>query len=173
MGRLHPQLRSFVEDMARCVATYGDRSPALLWTEADHHFLALYRSWSRTRTAAGGSGAPAVPGPEPVPAGAEAAPLAAALGDALGREVRASYRMCTPDAPTGPDAPGDAEACVIVVDGACDVRVWPTADTTAAALSLRLRAGQSLLVPARHVYATSGARIPTVLLILALGEQTW
>ncbi|MFE7311555.1 hypothetical protein ACFU7T_00350 [Streptomyces sp. NPDC057555] len=165
---LPPVLQSFVDELALCVATHGDKGSALLWTEADEHLLLLYHVWLLDRMSSM-HGVP-VSG-APVAAGSESARLTTALGQVLGRAVRAYYHVLPAGGASERIGFGDDEATLSVAEGACRVRLWPITGDEQAAPDLRLREGQSLFVPGGHVYAVSDVHTPTVLMALVLGEQ--
>ncbi|MFK0293508.1 hypothetical protein ACIQU6_23920 [Streptomyces sp. NPDC090442] len=182
-SRLPPVLQSFVDELALCVATYGDKGAALLWTEADEHLLLLYHVWLLDRLAS----MPGVPGPGtpvsgmpvpgvpasrvPIAAGPEAAPLVAALGRNLGCLARAYYHVLPAGGASDRVGFGDDEVTLSVAEGACRLRLWSLAGAECAAPDLRLREGESLFVPAGHVYEVSDVHTPTVLVVLVLGEE--
>ncbi|MFB7632553.1 hypothetical protein ACFC0M_16635 [Streptomyces sp. NPDC056149] len=177
-SRLPPVLQSFVDELALCVATYGDKGAALLWTEADEHLLLLYHVWLLDRL----SWMSGIPGPgvpvsgvpasgAPVAAGPEAAPLVAALGRNLGCSVRAYYHVLPAGGGSDRVGFGEDEVTLSVAEGACRLRLWSLTGAECAAPDLRLREGESLYVPAGHVYEVSDVHTPTVLVVLVLGEE--
>jgi hypothetical protein len=169
-SRLPQPLESFVQELALCVATNGDKGPALLWAEDTRSLPALQRL-------AGGGGTGEATGDVRVPAAdAGTGRLAAALGRLLDLPVRPFYRLLGPRQLAGPHSGGGAERTLTVLDGACRCDLFreggPPEPEKAreAVLDLRLRAGATLFVPRGHAYRLSDVHTPTVLLELELGE---
>lgn len=179
--RLEKPLESFVEELALCVATHGDKGPALLWPEDFNTLPELLRisrpayprtSWRRAGDLpAGATGEhpeqPGVPTPE-------AELLSSALGERLGLRVRPSYWFLRSMSVGGRQASGAVERILTVLEGACRCKL--TRETGAHdagphdTVDLRLRAGGTLFVPRDHAYELLDVHTPTVLLELALGE---
>ncbi|MEV1025607.1 hypothetical protein [Streptomyces sp. NPDC050264] len=180
--RLEKPLDSFVREIALCVATHGDKGPALFWPEDFDTLPELqrlarsgrppegrpYRGGARSRRSDGQTQRLGAADPE-------TELLAAALGELLDLRVRASYRFLPSAAVGARQASAAAEYIVTVLEGACRCRV--TRDTGVAggpagdAVDLRLRAGGTLFVPRDHAYGLLDVHTPTVLMELVLGEQ--
>ncbi|MET9498466.1 hypothetical protein [Streptomyces sp. NPDC006552] len=179
--RLDKPLDAFVREIALCVATNGDKGPALFWPENLRTLPALQRLARSGRPPGDGSRAPgprvspaAGPPRQPGAVGPEAELLAAALGEQLGLLVRPSYRFLSCGAVGARQASCAAEYMVTVLDGACRCRVTRDADAAGEspkdAVDLRLRAGGTLFVPRGHAYDLLDVHTPTVLMELVLNE---
>lgn len=164
---LSPPFRAFVAELALCVATYGDKGPALLWPAGAEQLPDLLTPAVRRGDAAGAGRGPAgSSGASPRPTDR----LTAALGRLLDLRVRAHWHVLAPGADDGPWTWDGAECALTVVEGAlrCHLRVPLRA--AAPVLELRLRAGGTLFVPRGHDYRLSDVHTPTVLLALVLGD---
>ncbi|MFJ8823137.1 hypothetical protein ACIREE_15270 [Streptomyces sp. NPDC102467] len=179
--RLEKPLDSFVREIALCVATNGDKGPALFWPENFHTLPELQRLARSVRPPGGwpyGAGTWLSPTDGPPrrsgAVGPEAEGLAAALGELLGLLVRPSYRFLPSAAVGARQASRTAEYMVTVLDGACRCRVTRDADAAGGppsdAVDLRLRAGGTLFVPRDHAYDLLDVHTPTVLMELVLSE---
>ncbi|GFH67771.1 hypothetical protein Srut_42850 [Streptomyces rutgersensis] len=157
-------LRSFVEELALCVAANGGRGAALLWPEDPMTLPALQ-----------GIPRPARPAPDAnstVPGGPGTEELAAELGRRLQLRVRPFFRFLSPDSPVVERAPIGAESTVTVLEGACRCVLSRVGEDPAPGpshpLGMRLRSGGTLFVPQVHTYRLSDIHVPTTLLGLDL-----
>lgn len=177
-GRLAKPLESFVQELALCVATNGDKGPALLWPEDFDTLPELLRV---ARPAYPAEGWPGAAGPSPSGGrpgrpgapGAEVELLASTLGGLLGLRVRPSYRFMPSLSVGERQASGGAERTLTVLEGACRCRLTRGDGAEDAGprgtVNLRLRAGGTLFVPRGHAYGLLDVHTPTVLLELELG----
>ncbi|MYT68229.1 MULTISPECIES: hypothetical protein [unclassified Streptomyces] len=187
--RLEEPLDSFVREIALCVATNGDKGPALFWPENSDTLPELQRlarsvcppdGWpaavGNPGFRAAGTGPARVKGllPQSATIGPKAELLAATIGDVLGLPVRASYRFLPSAAIGARQASGAAEYVVTVLNGACRCRVTRDGNASAGpgrgAVDLRLRGGGTLFVPRNHAYDLLDVHTPTVLMELVLGD---
>ncbi|MGW1618104.1 hypothetical protein [Streptomyces sp. NPDC002172] len=177
--RLVKPLESFVQELALCVATNGDRGPALLWPEDSETLPELLRiarlAYHQERWPYASDAAPprTDEGPqEPGAPGEEAEPLllASALGALLELRVRPSFRFMHSMSVGEQQASSTVEYIVTVLEGACRCRLTRTDGIPGSTVDLRLRAGGTLFVPRDHAYALLDVHTPTVLLELLLGE---
>lgn len=157
-------LRSFVDELALCVAANGGRGAALLWPEDPMTLPALQ-----------GIPRPARPAPDAnstVPGGPGTEELAAELGRRLQLRVRPSFRFLSPDSPVVENVPNGAESTVTVLEGACRCVLSRVGEDPAPGpshpLGMRLRSGGTLFVPQVHTYRLSEIHVPTTLLRLDL-----
>ncbi|MFJ3497808.1 hypothetical protein ACIPPJ_30045 [Streptomyces sp. NPDC086091] len=175
--RLVKPLESFVQELALCVATNGDRGPALLWPEDYETLPELLRiaqpayEQQRWRYASD----PALPRADGGPGGhrdpeTEPHMLASALGALLELRVRPSFRFMHSMSVGGQQASSTVEYIVTVLEGACRCRLTRTDGAPQSTVDLRLRAGGTLFVPRDHAYALLDVHTPTVLMELLLGE---
>ncbi|MER7970952.1 MULTISPECIES: hypothetical protein [unclassified Streptomyces] len=179
--RLEKPLESFVQELALCVATNGDKGPALLWPEDFDTLPELLRiarpSYPRKGwpyAAENGPPPPDEPQERPAAPGSRAELLASSLGELLGLRVRPAFRFMRSLSVGGRRTSDGTECTVTVLEGAC--RCTLTRGEGApdsgprGTVDLRLRAGGTLFVPRDHVYSLLDVHTPTVLLELVLGE---
>jgi hypothetical protein len=168
-SRLPEPLESFVEELALCVATNGDKGPALLWPEDARSLSALRRLVRAGRPGTDGQG-PAGEGEPPAAPGT--GELAAALGRRLGLRVHPSCRSLAPRETSGPHGADGGECTLTVLTGACrcDVSRRSRPPARGAVLDTRLRSGDTLFVPRGHTYRLSDVHTPTLVLELALSD---
>nr|WP_239135271.1 hypothetical protein [Streptomyces sp. SID12488] len=100
-----------------CVATNGDKGPALLWPEDAESLPALLRLWPPAELGDGGTASP--DGPVRTSAGPAADRLTAALGTLLGLHVVAYRHFLTARQSSPPHASGPAERTLTVLESAC------------------------------------------------------
>ncbi|MFJ4693348.1 hypothetical protein [Streptomyces sp. NPDC088766] len=175
--RLVRPLESFVQELALCVATNGDRGPALLWPEDSETLPELLRiarpAYQQERWRyASDAAPPRTDGCPGKPGGPEAEPLllASTLGALLELRVRPSFRFMRSMSVGEQQASSTVEHIVTVLEGACRCRLTRTDGAPGNTVDLRLRAGGTLFVPRDHAYALLDVHTPTVLMELLLSD---